>query len=139
MNILDLSCLCLDYNRNIFGSPQDIVMGTVNILINAETKTDVCVPTVKVTAKGYHEPYHLDVSEKSECILDSVNSSGPSRHLNCGKQLLIKQNKLRGRKLISNINLATVKIIFLYKLDKMIIFQYQGNIYLFKINNRKTD
>ena len=51
MNILDLSCLCLDYNRNIFGSPQDIVMGTVNILINAETKTDVCVPTVKVQLK----------------------------------------------------------------------------------------
>ena len=116
-NILDLSCLHLDYIRNIVGSPQGIIVGTVNILINAETKTDVCVTTAQITAKGYHEPYRLDVSEKNGCILDSVNSSVPSRYLNCGKQFLIKQNKFEEGKVASNINLQTVKIMNIFYMN----------------------
>ena len=65
-------------------SLQEILIGKVDILIVAETKIDVSFPTVQFSAEGYPKPYHLDVSKKSGGILVYINSSIPSRQLQCG-------------------------------------------------------
>ena len=39
-------------------------MAKVDVLIVAETKIDVTIPTVQFSAEGYHKSYHLDISEK---------------------------------------------------------------------------
>ena len=53
-------------------------------MIFAETKIDSSFPTARFSAKGYHKPYRLDVSEKSGGILVYINFSIPSRQLHCG-------------------------------------------------------
>ena len=112
MNILDLSCFHLNYIRNIFGSLQDMVMGTTNIMIFGECKIDVCFPTAQITAKGYHEPHRLDMSGKRRCILNSVNSSVSLSHLNCVKKFLIKKKNLTKEKLLAKSIYRLLKLIF---------------------------
>ena len=54
-------------------------MGKVDILIVAETKIDASLQTPQFSAEEYHEPYRLDVSEKSGGIIVYINSSIPSK------------------------------------------------------------
>ena len=81
---LTFSYLNINSVRNKFDSLQEIVMGKVDILIVAETKTDASFPTAQVLAERYQKPYRLDVSGKSGVYLVYRNPSIPSRQLHCG-------------------------------------------------------
>ena len=65
---LTFSYINLNFVRNKFDSLQETAMGKVGILIVAETKIDASFPTAQFSAKGYHKPNSLDVSEKSSGI-----------------------------------------------------------------------
>ena len=85
---LTFSYLKINSVRNKFDALQEIVMGKVDFLIVAKTKTDTSFPTAPFSAERYYKPYCLDVSKKSEGILVYINSSIPSRQLHCGNSNL---------------------------------------------------
>ena len=67
------------------GSLREVVVENVDILAIAETKIDESFPTAQFFLVGYHSPYRLDKSPKSDWILVYVKSPIPSRQLNFPK------------------------------------------------------
>ena len=61
------------------GGLREVAMENIDILATAETKIDESFPTVQFLLVGYHSPYRLDKSSKSDGILVYMKSSIPSR------------------------------------------------------------
>ena len=80
---LNFCYLNINSVRNKFTDFQEIINGNVDVVSIAETKIDASFPSAQFVLEGYHSPYRLDKSSRSEGILIYVKSSVPSRCLSC--------------------------------------------------------
>ena len=80
---LNFCYLNINSVRNKFTYFQEITNGNIDVISIAETKIDASFPSAQFVLEGYHSPYRLDISSRSEVILIYVKSSILSRRLSC--------------------------------------------------------